>query len=894
MKIKTGLFLLTFSIVSMLNLSTAFAQYEPHMQMGLPEGAKVRFGKGLLHLFGRSIAYSPNVTDSLLAVSSGIGIWLYDAETLQPLDLLPGPMPTVRSMDFSSDGGTLAAGLYNGTVDLWDVVTRTRRKTLTPDPTVAYWDESGYWRHTRTRKQRWVTSVSFGPDSSILAVGINNGTIELWNIATGELHKILAEHHDTVGGQDFLNVSFSPDGTTIASATRYTHVHLWDVATGELRKILGKYGGKDSWGALNASFSPDGSTIATYNTYATVHLWDVATGELLKTFEKPPEGSDNSPGHMRFSPDGRTIVTLGYNTTYWDYEAHLWDVATGKLRNTLKMPRYRAHDVSFNLSGDTLAVSTDGSVFLLDITTGEPRETLRGNSLNPISLISPDGRTLASGNLLWDISTGKLRNTLKDAGYVQGMSFSPDGSTLVTGSGDPFSIYSPGSAPNWVHLWDVSTGTLRSILKGHAAPVMSVSFSPDGSTIASGSVYIPPIAVLDIPISNPNQEQQRKGELLLWDAATGQQKTNYTKHVGNVYSLSFSPDGKTLAAGIDDTVHLLDVKTGEISKTFPHVGNVYSVSFSPDGKTIATGSDDKVRLWDVATGTIRTTFDTIFQEHTPNIWSVKFSPDGSTLAASIYSTVHLWDVGTETLSSALKGHAGYVESISFSPDGSTLASGSRDGTVLLWEIGVPKQLKEDINGDGVVNIQDLVLVAAQFGQTGENKADVNEDGVVNIQDLVLVAAAFSNASAAPTIRHDANKHLTPEVVQQWLDAAKRLARPDATAQRGIIVLETLLAALTPKKTALLPNYPNPFNPETWIPYQLAKRSDVSISIYSADGKLVRTLKLGQRVAGIYESRNRAAYWNGKNELGESVASGVYFYTLKAGEFTATRKMLIRK
>ena len=96
------------------------------------------------------------------------------------------------------------------------------------------------------------------------------------------------------------------------------------------------------------------------------------------------------------------------------------------------------------------------------------------------------------------------------------------------------------------------------------------------------------------------------------------------------------------------------------------------------------------------------------------------------------------------------------------------------------------------------------------------------------------------------------------------------------------------------ETALLPNYPNPFNPETWIPYRLAKSADVSIAIYSADGKLVRTLTLGHQAVGIYESRSRAAYWDGRNALGEPVASGVYFYTLTAGEFIATRKMLIRK
>ena len=108
------------------------------------------------------------------------------------------------------------------------------------------------------------------------------------------------------------------------------------------------------------------------------------------------------------------------------------------------------------------------------------------------------------------------------------------------------------------------------------------------------------------------------------------------------------------------------------------------------------------------------------------------------------------------------------------------------------------------------------------------------------------------------------------------------------------MLEQLARALTPDTTALLANYPNPFNPETWIPYQLAKAADVTISIYAADGHVVRTLPLGHQDAGMYKNRRQAAYWDGKNELGESVASGLYFYTLTAGDFTATRRMLILK
>ena len=103
-----------------------------------------------------------------------------------------------------------------------------------------------------------------------------------------------------------------------------------------------------------------------------------------------------------------------------------------------------------------------------------------------------------------------------------------------------------------------------------------------------------------------------------------------------------------------------------------------------------------------------------------------------------------------------------------------------------------------------------------------------------------------------------------------------------------------LSTVTPKETTLLSNYPNPFNPETWMPYKLSKPAEITVTIYAADGKLVRRLQLGHQATGIYQTKSRAAYWDGKNELGETVASGLYFYTLKAGEFTATRKMLIRK
>ena len=167
---------------------------------------------------------------------------------------------------------------------------------------------------------------------------------------------------------------------------------------------------------------------------------------------------------------------------------------------------------------------------------------------------------------------------------------------------------------------------------------------------------------------------------------------------------------------------------------------------------------------------------------------------------------------------------------------------------------------------------------------------------VDIVDLnsLLFAAELDTSAAAPSLHPQALEMLTAAEVKQWLSQAQQLNLTDTAAQRGILFLEQLLVALTPKETALLHNYPNPFNPETWIPYQLDKPADVTLTIYAVDGQVVRRLALGHQDVGMYESRSRAAYWDGRNALGEPVASGVYFYTLTAGDLSATRKMLIRK
>ena len=221
--------------------------------------------------------------------------------------------------------------------------------------------------------------------------------------------------------------------------------------------------------------------------------------------------------------------------------------------------------------------------------------------------------------------------------------------------------------------------------------------------------------------------------------------------------------------------------------------------------------------------------------------------------------------------------------------GKTISAGPLEITLAVKE----QLLKEDVNRDGVVNILDLILVARQLGKSvlADSPEDVNGDGVVNIFDLTLVAQGIGGA-AAPAVATDS---VDAAMVEAWIAEARLVDDGSIAIQQGIANLQNLLASLiVPQETALLANYPNPFNPETWIPYQLSTPAEVALTIYDMNGGMVRRLEVGHQTAGIYQSRSRALYWDGRNQRGESVASGLYFYTLRAGDFTATRKMLIRK
>ena len=511
-------------------------------------------------------------------------------------------------------------------------------------------------------------------------------------------------------------------------------------------------------------------------------------------------------------------------------------------------------------------------------------------------VFSPDSGMLAgeltTGVYLWRVSTGKIIHAFSDCigGFTPEIAFGPRGRTVVI----------VPSSEHKVCVWNGSTDeTVHELVAYEASlneQVNSIAFSPDGRTVANGIQR------------NPGGN----GFVRFWDVSTGK-TLRKLEHPSNVMEVAFRPDGEMLASWSGDgIIRLWNVSSGKIVHTIENMWSINTLVFSPDCRTLAVGSSS-LRLWDVSTGeAIRR----LNAENVGSTNSIAFSSDGRTLASASGKFVHVWNVSTGEVLRAIEADIDRVPGIvsrilSVTFGSGTLTGVSSSGKVLRWNVHAASPQPShpaDVNCDGMVDIRDLVAVAAAFGEIETSPADVtsvgpgcgrcptdvdvNADGVVDIRDLVAVTMAFGETVAGAPATVNLSQ-LSPETVQQWLSAVKQLNLTDPTSQRGIRFLEHLLLVLTPKETALLTNYPNPFNPETWIPYQLGTAADVTLRIHAMDGTLVRRLSLGHKGVGVYQSRSRAAYWDGRNQLGEPVASGLYFYTLSAGDFTATRKMLIR-
>ena len=620
-------------------VGTAVAELEgDYRTWHLPAGATARLGKGALGESDRAVALSAD--GRCLAVASGIGVWLYEAARSRAMALLPSS-EQVHSVSFSLDG-TLAAGLDNGRVDLWEVETGERIGTL--------------------RHADWggVTAV-FSSDGTKLASGSLEQVIKVWDVQVIKVWDVETRRvagtwevpRDSDSYWD-ISVAFSPDGTRLASGFQDGTVRLWEVAT---QTEVGTLEGHTDR-VTSVAFSPDGRLLASAGGGGdrTVILWDAATQAQVATLR----GHTSGVRSVAFSsPDGATLASAGG----WDRTVRLWDVATHEEVATLEEHGGPVHSVTFSRDGTLVSGAADGTVLLRDVETGNAAGLSGHGSLSSMAL-SPDGVLLASGHQdgpvrLWDAATRTPIATLGGhTSAIGSVSFSPDGALLASGSWD-----------RTVKLWEVRTREPVGTLEGHIGGVTSVSFSPDGATLASAGGW-------------------NDATVRLWDVATREETGILEGHAKFVESVAFSrPDGALLASGggyEDRTVKLWDVATRELIGTLEgHEYEVHAVAFSPDGKILASGSGDtRVRLWDVAT---RTHIATLADRNT--VRSVAFSPDGQSLVSGSWGGVTLWDLTAKRRTANLQGHTGRVHSVAFSSDGATLASGSQDGTILLWNLG---------------------------------------------------------------------------------------------------------------------------------------------------------------------------------------------------------------
>ncbi len=558
-------------------------------------------------------------------------------------------------------------------------------------------------------------------------------------LSTPYLNRFLAGHSGPVRA-----VAFSPDGALLASGGHDDTIILWDMKDPNKPGQIATLQGHEGW-VTSIAFSPDGKTLASGSNDRTVMLWDISDPSHPVQARRLT-GHTGSVYTVAFSPDGKTLASGGE-----DHTILLWDVsnrAMPRLLDTLEGHFNRLRSLAFNPKRPIL-VSGGDDPFILTWDISDPGKPKQLQSV-PLSAdgpvpegigqlppgdiqaqtqpaivyslaFSPDGEELAAGIgdavyqwVTMDASSPELIQMPplppRHADAVRSVTYSPDGNILASGSED-----------NTIILWDRRNWGSFKQLTGASALIYSLAFTPDGSMLASGS----------------GDER-----VMLWhvlDPDAPRQTGYFLDSNEGVGRLALSPDGKTLASGGNSGTITLTVisEPGGLQNTGPafmegNPGGVYSLVYSPDGRLLASGGpDNRIMLWDPGS---RQQIS-VFEGHQNAVLSLAFSPDGKTLASGDHANrIILWDITNPAAPrqiAKMDEHTGFVNSLAFSPDGRTLASGSADHTAILWDVSDPAAPRKL----SVLEGHTLEIYNLTFAQNGAVLASGSADTNVILWDV---------------------------------------------------------------------------------------------------------------------------------------------------------------
>ena len=670
MKTKRLFFITLFFTAAMVSIS--FAQ--DNTKVGLPEGAIARLGKGGINL----MRFSPDGTR--LAVGTDVAVWVYDVPSGKETALFTGHTGQVNALAFSTDGKILASsGFQSPIIQLWDLETGSKLLTV---------------RFTeKVVAGKALRALTFSADNTKLISLDNFSNITEWDVSTGSS---VANRSGNVGY--YKAVAVSKDGNTFATGHQDGRIYLSDSTTGKLlasfrghqrvsesvKAIVGRADKQpQDQEVLALAFSPDGKMIASGNEVKTVQLWDTQTRSKHATLK----GHKEWVTAVAFSADGKTLAS-GDGVKV----IKLWDVGTGRERATLIGHTNNINALTFApegtpvYSGCLASGSTDGTIRFWDPDTGQELTTFTAGHTEWIKAVAfaEDGTTLSTAAFngtveIWSLKTAQVLTTFtKAAGDLAGaVAFSQDATYFASrGSAgfwafNPLDLESRGhiGAHNKIQLWDITTGKeIPGPWQDTKDRANALAFSLDKKILVAG--------------------RGRQG-IHAWDLNTELKlfRFNATEPFGR--RLVFSPNGNLLATyGTHVQTRIWDVAThAEI--TLPNMQKASAGAFSPDGTIFAYQNyQDGIVFWHIT--------PTGMKEHSRIPSSLHgfhevliFSPNGKILLDPQFKRsgefIQLWDVDTGSDLGMLSGHTDQIETLAFSHDGKTLASGSKDGTVLLWD-----------------------------------------------------------------------------------------------------------------------------------------------------------------------------------------------------------------